>query len=143
MINYKEIEDFIVNLPNQLGVKLTHIAYDHFNAGNLVQNLQSYEPFYTTQFEIIQQNKTGRHFGISLLRQAIMQKRLFFDNSMMVHEWGAVEMKQTDNLYYVEKVKTAKNKTDIIFSLINALSICSELYEVNQEQFTDFILELS
>lgn len=124
MINYKEIEDFIVNLPNQLDVKLTHIAYDHYNAGNLIQNLQSYDSLFNAKFQIIQQNKTGRHFGISLLRQAVMQKRLNFDNSIMIHEWGAVQMKMTDNLYYVEKVKTAKNKTDMVYSLINALDVC-------------------
>lgn len=43
---------------------------------------------------------------------------------MMIHEWGAVQMKMTDNLYYVEKVKTAKNKTDMVYSLINALDVC-------------------
>ncbi|MDQ0999776.1 phage terminase large subunit-like protein [Neobacillus niacini] len=132
MINYKTIEDFIISLPKKYGVDITHIAYDHYNAGNLVQNLQDKELFYNTEFKIIQQNKTGRHFGISLLRQAVMQNRLFFDNSMMIHEWGAVQMKQTDNLYYVEKVKTAKNKTDMVYSLINALDVCNELYEVNR-----------
>lgn len=142
IINYKEIEEFIINLPNEYGVEITHIAYDQYNASNLIQNLQKHSIFYTTQFEIIPQSKTGRHFGISLLRQVIMQKRLFFDNSMMIHEWGAVEMKQTDNLYYVEKVNTAKNKTDIIYSLINALCICSEMFETTPDNFVNYVLEL-
>ncbi|MCY8720679.1 phage terminase family protein [Bacillus sp. S10C12M] len=138
MINYKDIENFIVNLAKEH--EITHIAYDQFNAGNLVQNLQNYDSLFNTKFEIIQQNKTGRHFGISLLRQAVMQKRLFFNNSMMIYEWGAVEMKQTDNLYYVEKVKTAKNKTDMVYSLINALDVCNELYEVNQPEYADDLI---
>jgi phage terminase large subunit-like protein len=143
MINYKTIENFIINLSKKYGVKISHIAYDHFNAGNLVQNLQDNELLYNTEFRVIQQNKTGRHFGISLLRQAIMQKRLFFDNSMMIHEWGAVQMKQTDNLYYVQKVETAKNKTDMVYSLINALDICNELYEVNHpEPVGEIVFEL-
>lgn len=140
MINYRDIEKFIADLSKKYGVIIVHVAYDQFNAGNLVQNLQAHEVFFNTKFEIIQQNKTGRHFGIQLLRQALMQKRLFFDNNMMIHEWGAVQMKQTDNLYYVEKVPTANKKTDIIYSLINALSVCNDRYEVQQPIYSEEVI---
>ncbi|MFC8563880.1 terminase TerL endonuclease subunit [Peribacillus frigoritolerans] len=140
VINYKKIEEFIVNLPNKLGVDITHIAYDVYGSHNLVQNLQGYDAFYQTKFEQITQSKTGRHFGIQLLRQIVMQQRLNFDNSMMIHEWGAVQMGQTDNLYFVDKVAGTKKKTDMIYSLINALDICNELYEVNQQEFVGDLL---
>ncbi|MFJ5751653.1 terminase TerL endonuclease subunit [Peribacillus frigoritolerans] len=140
IINYKTIEDFIVNLPIEICVDITHVAYDVYGSHNLVQNLQDYDAFYQTKFEMIKQSKTGRHFGIQLLRQIVMQGRLNYDNSMMIHEWGAVQMGQTDNLYFVDKVKGALNKTDMIYSLINALDICNELYEVNQQEFVGDLL---
>ena len=61
----------------------------------------------------------------------------------MLHEWGAVQMKQTDNLYYVEKVPTATKKTDIVYSLINALAVCNDYYEVTQPEYEeDLIFEI-
>ena len=51
---------------------------------------------------------------------------------MIEYEWGAVQMRETDNLYIAEKVKGALHKTDMIFSLITGLVTCSELYEVNR-----------
>lgn len=133
MINYRTIENFIVSIPQHLGVEITHMAYDTFNAGNLIQNLQEYAVFYTTQFEMIRQSKAGRHFGVQLLRQIVMQQRLNYNNKMIESEWGAVQMGRTDNLYFVDKVKTALNKTDMIYSLINVLDTCNTLYEVNEK----------
>lgn len=142
IINYRTIENFIVDLARN-GVELTHIAYDVFGAPNLVQNLQDRQEMYTTKFKLIKQSKTGRHFGIQLLRMAVMQNRLNYDNTMLQHEWGAVQMGQTDNLYFVDKVKTTKTKTDMVYSLINALDVCNELYEVDhQEPTTAPIFEL-
>lgn len=141
--NYNTIENFILELPRKLGVEITHIAYDVYGSHTLVQNLQIHDSMRSTEFQMIKQSKAGRHFGIQLLRTIVLQNRLSFDNSMMKYEWGAVQMGQTDNLYFVSKVETAINKTDMVYSLINALDVCNELYEVNQPKFTeDLFIEL-
>ncbi|HFK1735245.1 TPA: terminase TerL endonuclease subunit [Bacillus pacificus] len=132
IINYKTLENFIVSIPKHLGVNITHVSYDPYNADNLVQNLQEYEEFYTAQFEPITQSHTGRHNGVKLLREIVLQKRLKYNNTMIEYEWGAVQMRETDNLYIAEKVKGALHKTDMIFALITGLVTCSELYEVNR-----------
>lgn len=59
---------------------------------------------------------------------------------MMEYEWGAVQMGQTDNLYFVDKVIGAINKTDMIYSLINALDVCNQLYEVEQPEYSDELI---
>lgn len=132
IINYKTIENFIVSIPKHLDVNITHVSYDPYNADNLVQNLQEYEEFYGTQFEPITQSHTGRHTGVKLLREIVLQKRLKYNNTMIEYEWGAVQMRETDNLYIAEKIKGALHKTDMVFSLITGLVTCSELYEVNK-----------
>ena len=73
IINYKTIESFIVSIPKHLDVNITHVSYDPYNADNLVQNLQAYEEFYTAQFEPITQSHTGRHTGVKLLREIVLQ----------------------------------------------------------------------
>ncbi|MGE6205345.1 terminase TerL endonuclease subunit [Guptibacillus hwajinpoensis] len=131
IINYKTIEDFVVSIPKYLGVEITHLSFDPYNADKLVQNLHNHESFYHTKFMPITQTKAGRHTGVKLLREIVMQKRLNYNNTMIEYEWGAVQMKETDNLYFVEKVQGALHKTDMIYSLITGLVTCSELYEVN------------
>ncbi|MFS8601547.1 phage terminase family protein [Priestia megaterium] len=141
IINYKTIEEFIVSIPQYLGVEITHVSYDPYNANNLVQNLKSYEAFYHSHFEPILQSHSGRHTGVKLLREIVMQNRLNYDNTMIEYEWGAVQMRETDNLYIAEKVKGALHKTDMVFALITALVTCSELYEVAPSKpFTGFIV---
>lgn len=134
IINYKTLEEFITNIPRHLGVEITHVSYDQYNAHNLVQNLQEYEAFYHTQFEPVTQTKAGRHTGVKLLREIVMQRRLNYNNTMIEYEWGAVQMRETDNLYFVEKVKDALHKTDMVYSLITGLVTCSDLYEVNGKE---------
>lgn len=134
IINYKTIEEFVVNIPKYLGVEITHLAYDPYNADKVIQNLHDYEAFFNTKFEPITQNNLGRHLGVKLLREIVFQKRLNYNNSMIEYEWGAVQMKETDNLYYVQKVDGALHKTDMVYSLITGLVKCSELYEQNQER---------
>lgn len=140
IINYKTIEEFVVSIPKNMGIEITHVAFDPYNADKLVQNLQDYEPYYHTKFIPISQTKAGRHLGVKLLREIVMQKRLNYNNSMIEYEWGAVQMKETDNLYYVEKIKGALHKTDMVFSLITGLVQCSELYEVNAKSIPPILV---
>lgn len=120
VIDYRFVEQFILDLPRKFGVEIVQLGFDRYNAISTVQKLESAEnPIECVE---IRQHSSVLHRPTKLLKEYILsQKFRYFENQMLEINFSNSRCTEDTNLNkYVNKKKSA-GKVDMVVSLINAV----------------------
>lgn len=132
VIDYKFVEDFILNLEEKYGVQIQAIGYDRWNALSTAQKLES-EGYNLVE---IRQHSSVLHPPTKLLKEKILSKEFKYtqNNLLEINFQNARCVYDTNKNQYVNK-KKSKGKVDMVVSLINAVYLLQQDYFLNQMDF--------
>lgn len=123
VIDYKYVEDFILNLEKEYGVEIVQIGYDRYNALSTVQKLES------AGYECVEirQHSSVLHAPTKLLKELILQKKFAYDENLMleINFQNARCTEDTNLNKYVNK-KKSEGKVDMVVALINAMYLMQQ-----------------
>ena len=123
VIDYPEVERYILTLKERLGVEIIQVGYDRWNAISTVQKLES------KQLECVEvkQHSSVLHAPTKLLKEAILEGRFRYDaNRLLEINFQNARCTEDTNLNkYVNKKKSAE-KVDMVVSLINAVYLLQQ-----------------
>lgn len=135
VVDYRFIEEFILNLEKKYGVEVMQIGYDKWNATSTVQKLEA------AGYECVEvkQHSSVLHMPTKLLRECILSKSFRYDeNQMLEINFENARCTEDTNLNkYVNKKRSA-GKVDMVVAVINAVYLLqqNQLYGTN-----DFIVQ--
>lgn len=132
VIDYKFVEDFILDLENKFGVKVKGVGYDRYNCISTAQKLEDNG---MTTIEI-KQHSSVLHPATKLLKERILQQEFsYIANTLLeINLANCREVKDTNLNSYISK-KHSTGKVDMIVSLINAMALWQ------QEELDGFVYE--
>ena len=133
VIDYKVVEDFILSLPERLGVDIQAVGYDRWNALSTAQKLEAAN---ITCVEI-RQHSSVLHPPTKLLKEKILQGEFAYTANPL-YEINFLNSRctyDTNKNLYVNKKKSA-GKIDMVVSTINACYLLQQDYFLGSEGFT-------
>ena len=134
IIDYSEVERWILELPERYGVEIVQCGYDRWNAISTVQKLEAAG----IECVEIRQHSSILHSPTKLLREKILSRAFRYGrNGLLENNFeNARCTEDTNRNKYVNKKKSA-GKVDMVVALINAV------YLVQQEQLfgMDFVVQ--
>lgn len=132
VIDYGYVEDFILNLERNYGVKIKGIGYDRYNCISTAQKLEDNG---LVAIEI-KQHSSVLHPATKLLKERILQQEFsYLANTLLeINLANCREVKDTNLNSYISK-KHSTGKVDMIVSLINAMALWQ------QEELDGFVYE--
>lgn len=132
VIDYKVVEDFIMNIEERLGVKVQAIGYDRWNALSTAQKLEAAG----YQMVEIRQHSSTLHPPTKLLKEKILKGEFeYTENRLLeINFQNARCTYDTNKNMYVHK-KKSKGKVDMVVSLINAMYLLQQDVDFNHMDF--------
>ncbi|MDO5548319.1 MAG: terminase large subunit [Eubacteriales bacterium] len=123
VIDYSVVEDYVLTLEERLGVEIVQIGYDRYNA---ISSVQKWEAAGYECVEI-RQHSSVLHMPTKLLKESVLGKTFFYDESRMleINFQNARCTEDTNLNKYVNKKKSA-GKVDMVVSLIDALYLLQQ-----------------
>lgn len=123
VIDYGEIERFILSVAEKYGVEIVQVGYDRYNALSTVQKL---EENYLECVEI-KQHSSVLHPPTKLLKEYILHKTFRYEENLLleVNFQNAKCTFDTNMNRYINKKKSAK-KVDCVVAIINALYLLQQ-----------------
>lgn len=137
IIDYGEVERFVMSLPEKYGVNIIQLGYDRYNAISSVQKWESADdPIECVE---IRQHSSILHVPTKLLFEYVYMKQFFyFKNRMLEINISNSRCTRDTNLNrYVNKKKSA-GKVDMVVSLINAIYLLN-VNEILQNEDGGFV----
>lgn len=129
VIDYKVVEDFILDLENKYGVQIQAIGYDRYNALSTAQKLEN------AGYNLVEirQHSSVLHSPTKLLKEKILSKEFEYENNRLleINFQNARCTHDTNRNLYVNK-KKSNGKVDMVVSLINACYLLEKDYFLNQ-----------
>ena len=118
VINYKEVEDFVISLEEEYGVSIKNIGYDRWNA------ISSANKWYESGLQVteIKQHSSTLHPATKLLKESILNGQFAYETNTLfeLNVSNAREMKDTNLNSYVSKKKST-GKIDMLAATINSI----------------------
>lgn len=133
VIDYKTVEDFIISLPERLGVEIQAIGYDRWNAISTAQKLEA-AGFTCVE---IRQHSSVLHPPTKLLKEKILEGEFAYTSNPL-YEINFLNSRctyDTNKNLYVNKKKSA-GKVDMVVSTINACYLLQQDYFLGSDGFT-------
>lgn len=135
VIDYLEVENYILTLESKLGVEIQQVGYDKWNAISTVQKLEA-EGYSCVE---IKQHSSVLHAPTKLLKESILNKQFVYDDNRLleINFQNARCTEDTNLNKYVNKKKST-GKVDMVVATINAT------YLVQQEMIygSDFVVQV-
>ena len=135
VIDYLEVENYILTLESKLGVEIQQVGYDKWNAISTVQKLEA-EGYSCVE---IKQHSSVLHAPTKLLKESILNKQFVYDDNRLleINFQNARCTTDTNLNKYVNKKKST-GKVDMVVATINAT------YLVQQEMIygSDFVVQV-
>lgn len=136
VIDYLEVENFILSLEEKYGVKIQAIGYDRRNAMSTAQKLEN------AGYNLVEirQHSSVLHPPTKLLKEKILNKEFkYTENKLLeINFQNAKCTYDTNKNQYVNK-KKSRGKVDMVVSLINATYLLEQDYFLNQ---ADFVIQV-
>lgn len=123
IIDYLEVESFIMNLEDKYGVFVSQVGYDRHNAISTIQKLEDkgYECV------MIKQHSSVLHAPTKLLKEKILDKKFKYDeNPMLEINFQNSRCTEDTNLNKYVNKKKSTGKVDMVVALINALYLAEQ-----------------
>ena len=132
VIDYGAVEDFILHLEENYGVKIQAIGYDRRNAMSTAQKLEN------AGYNLVEirQHSSVLHSPTKLLKEKILKKEFqYTENKMLeINFQNSKCTYDTNRNLYVNK-KKSRGKVDMVVGLINAMYLLEQDYILNQADF--------
>ena len=117
IIDYKFVEDFVLNLEEKFKVKIVSITYDKYNA---ISSVQKWED---AGYMMIEQKQHSQylHLGTKKFREVAFEERVLYEDNILfeINLQNAMLDRDTNLNMYINK-KKSMGKIDIIDATINA-----------------------
>ena len=128
IIDYKVVEDFILNLEDKLGVSIQAVGYDRYNAISTAQKLESAG---LTTIEV-KQHSSVLHPPTKLLYEKVINGEFEYMSNPLyeINYLNARCTFDTNKNRYVNK-KKSKGKVDMVVSTIIAVYLAEQDYFLN------------
>jgi len=130
VIDYRFIEEFILNLEDRLGVQIQAVGYDRYNAMSTAQKLEAAD---ITTIEV-KQHSSVLHSPTKLLEEKILSGDFEYTNNPLyeINYLNARCTYDTNKNKYVNK-KKSKGKIDMVVSTIIAVYLAEQDYFLNND----------
>lgn len=123
VIDYSQVEQFIIDLPVKYGVKIVQVGYDRNNAISSVQKLESNG----IECVEIRQHSSVLHPATKLLKEKILSKEAFYeDNPLLEINFANARCTEDTNLNKYVNKKRSNGKVDMVVSTINAVHLVQQ-----------------
>lgn len=117
VIDYTEVEEYVLTLEEKYGVEIIQIGYDKWNA------LSSVQKFEKAGYECVEikQHSSVLHMPTKWLKECILSERFFYDENLMleINFQNARCTEDTNRNKYVNKKKSV-DKVDQVVGNINS-----------------------
>ena len=125
VIDYSMVENYILSLERDLGVKVAFCGYDRYNAMSTVQKLEGADN--PVQCVEIGQHSKFLHPATKLLKELILKDEFRYERNRLLEEnfSNARCVEDTNLNKYVHKKRSA-GKVDMVVALINAMYLLNE-----------------
>ena len=135
VIDYTEVEDYILSLEREYGFRIMQIGYDRYNALSSMQKLER------EGYEIVQimQHSKVLHSPTKLLEELVLQRNFRYSENLLLEASfeNARCMYDANMNKYVHK-KRSNGKIDMVAALINAVYLL-EQKELNELDFVSMV----
>lgn len=123
IIGYSSVEDFIISLPDTLGVEIVRVGYDRWNAISTIQKLEAKG----IECVDIKQHSSVLHSPTKLLLEKILSKKYVYDDNLMleINFQNARCTEDTNKNKYVNK-KKSQGKVDQVVGVINGIYLIEQ-----------------
>lgn len=130
-IDYKAVEDYVFHIEEAFGVRIVGIGYDRYNC---LSSAQKWDRKYTTVE--VKQHSSVLHMPTKLLSERITNKQFAYEKNelMELNFQNARCVYDTNMNRYVNKKKSA-GKVDIVFSILDALTLLQQDCYLNEVEF--------
>lgn len=132
VISYLFVEEFILNLQEDYGVKIMQVGFDKWNAYSTVQKIEN------AGYECVEigQKSVYLHSATKLLQEKILNKKYFYDENLMleINFQNARCTEDTNKNKYVNK-KRSVEKVDQVVSNIMATYLIEQDILYNERNF--------
>ena len=132
VIDYGAVEDFILHLEENYGVKIQAIGYDRRNAMSTAQKLEN------AGYNLVEirQHSSVLHSPTKLLKEKILKKEFkYTENKLLeINFQNSKCTYDTNRNLYVNK-KKSRGKVDMVVGIINAMYLLEQDYILNQADF--------
>lgn len=132
VIDYRVVEDFILHLEENYGVKIQAIGYDRRNAMSTAQKLEN------AGYNLVEirQHSSVLHSPTKLLKEKVLNGEFqYTENKLLeINFQNSKCTYDTNKNLYVNK-KKSKGKVDMVVGIINAMYLLEQDYLLNQADF--------
>jgi phage terminase large subunit-like protein len=135
VVDYAEVENYILGLEERLGVEIQQVGYDRWNAISTIQKLEAAG---ITCVEI-KQHSSVLHAPTKLLKESILDKKFAYDeNRLLEINFQNAKCTEDTNLNKYVNKKKSTGKVDMVVATINAM------YLIQQELLygSDFVVQV-
>ena len=123
MIDYAEVERYIMELSERFGVDVQQVGYDRWNAISTVQKLESAG----MECVEIKQHSSVLHMPTKLLKECILAGNFRYDaNRMLEINFQNARCTEDTNLNKYVNKKKSTGKVDMVVALINAIYLLQQ-----------------
>lgn len=125
VIDYLEVENYVLGLEKNLGCEIVQLGYDRYNAISSVRKFETAEN--AIECVEIKQHSSVLHPATKLLKERILQKQFVYDANLLLEiNFSNARCTEDTNLNkYVNKKRSA-GKVDMVVALINAVYLLNE-----------------
>ena len=137
VIDYRYVEQFIMDIESKYGVQIQAIGYDRWNALSTAQKLEN-EGYNMVE---IRQHSNTLHPPTKLLKEKILAREFeYTENKLLeINFQNARCVYDTNKNLYVNKKKST-GKIDMVVSLINAVYLLQQDVFLNQMEWVTQVL---
>ena len=123
VVDYAEVENYIMSLEARFGVEIQQVGYDRWNAISTVQKLEAAG----IECVEIKQHSSVLHAPTKLLKESILDKKFVYDDNRLleINFQNARCTEDTNLNKYVNKKKSA-GKVDMVVATINAIYLLQQ-----------------
>lgn len=120
IIDYKYVEEFVLNIEQKYGVHIVQLGFDRYNAISSVQKFESAEnPIECVE---IKQHSSVLHPATKLLKERILSGGFHYDeNRLLEINFQNARCTEDTNLNKYVNKKKSSGKVDMVVALINAV----------------------
>lgn len=123
IINYLDVENFIMNLEKKYEVQIVQAGFDKYNALSSIQKLESEG----IECVIVRQHSDTLHMPTKLLKESILSKKFEYDENLLLEiNFENARCMFDNNLNRYVNKKRSVGKVDMVVALINAVYLAQQ-----------------
>lgn len=123
VIDYRQVEQFIIGLSEKYGVEIVQVGYDRYNAISTVQKLEEAG----IECVEIKQHSSVLHPATKLLKEKILQQEAYYEeNPLLEINFANARCTEDTNLNKYVNKKRSNGKVDMVVSTINAVHLVQQ-----------------